>query len=146
MKYFTLEWWIGTQKMTTFDNRFPLYHDHLSSIRSMAPSDLIQLSEDMSLHDGQIAEFSLEVADATLTAVVNGDDGTGGPRQFRLKYFGVASFRSLADPEKGLGGPRGYGHWGYDEVDITPSGLIEHRILFSSGIELCVQFSTFELT
>lgn len=52
---------------------------------------------------------------------------------------------STANPSAGLAGPFGYGDLGYDEVAILASGAFEHRLLFSTGIELAVVFREFEL-
>ncbi len=63
-----------------------------------------------------------------------------------MNYGGVRSIQSTADPEKGLPGPHGYGDLGYDEIDLIQPGHYEHRMLFSTGIELLVQFSEFSFT
>jgi hypothetical protein len=46
----------------------------------------------------------------------------------------------LADPQTGLPGPHGYGHLGYCEFEALGGELFEHRMLFSTGIELHVRF------
>ena len=46
-----------------------------------------------------------------------------------------------SDPSVGLGGPHGFGDLGYDEIDVGEDGPFEHRLLFSSGIELAVRFA-----
>jgi hypothetical protein len=40
----------------------------------------------------------------------------------------------------GWGSPAGYGDLGYWEVDALSGGAFEHRLLFSTGIELAVVF------
>lgn len=57
----------------------------------------------------------------------------------------VVSFNLLADHDIGLPGPHGFGDVGYDEADINVDGNLEHRLLFSSGIEMQVVFRGFEL-
>ena len=44
----------------------------------------------------------------------------------------------------GLGGPRGYGDLGYEEVDIVDGSLV-HRMLFSGNIEMEIRFQSFVL-
>ena len=39
----------------------------------------------------------------------------------------------------------GYGTHGFDEVEVLEEGLFEHRMLFSSGIEVAIQFRDFVL-
>ncbi len=39
----------------------------------------------------------------------------------------------------------GYGTHGFDEVEILKDGSFEHRMLFSSGIEIAIQFRDFVL-
>ena len=59
-------------------------------------------------------------------------------------YAGVFT-RKSTNPKRGLAGPHGYGDLGYDEIEVLRDGLYEHRILFSSGIELQVRFTGFKL-
>ncbi|WP_162668597.1 hypothetical protein [Gemmata massiliana] len=73
-------------------------------------------------------------------------DNYAGDEQFVLTYTGIEQVESTADPKVGLGGPYGYGDLGYDELDILPTGTIEHRFLFSSGIELAIAFHNFGFT
>ena len=68
-----------------------------------------------------------------------------GGRIIVLTYSGVRNLSTTADPEQGLQGSHGYGDLGYDEVELLPDGAVEHRLLFSSGIELTVQFDHFRL-
>ena len=62
-----------------------------------------------------------------------------------LHYSQVEEVISTADPEKGLPGPHGYGDLGYDEIERFQSGLLEHRMLFSSGIVLTVRHRGFSI-
>ncbi len=145
MRFFTLEWWRGIQSGDFAKDPFEEYHAYLAIIRDRLPPGLVALQETVSLHDGRLRVLDLSPSNATLVLEVDGDDGSGGLRRFTLRYRGVSSFRSIADPAIGLRGPHGYGDWGYDEADVTEAGQLEHRILFSSGIEFVVQFQDFEL-
>jgi hypothetical protein len=62
-----------------------------------------------------------------------------------LLYTGVDRFEGFAAPDVYLRGPGGFGDLGYCEVDVLESGSFEHRLLFSTGIELIVEFRGFEL-
>jgi hypothetical protein len=69
----------------------------------------------------------------------------GGRMAHAQRYSGVEHFESEADPKVGLRGPSGYGDLGYYEIDVLPEGRFEHRLLFSTGIELRVIFRGFGL-
>ncbi len=138
MRFFTPEWWCGIQDGDLSNDPAEDYRSYLATIRDRLPRGLLALQETVSLHDGRLRVLELSPSNATLLLRVDGDDGSGGLRRFTLRYSGVNSFRSIADPAIGLRGPHGYGDWGYDEVDVTEAGEFEHRILFSSGIEFVV--------
>ena len=145
MKFLTLEWWCGVQENDLDNDPAENYLRYLATIRDRLPAGLLALQESVSLHDGNLRELTLSIPEATLSMIVDADDGSGGLRKFSLRYSGVSLFQSIADPDVGLLGPHGYGDWGYDEADVTESGELQHRILFSSGIEIVVQFTGFAL-
>lgn len=141
MRFFTIAWWMGLQG-EELPSPAPAYAAHLATIRDRLPSDLLATEETVSLHDARLRELRLPLAKGTLTL---GLDNYAGDERITLTYSGVERFESIADPEVGLGGPTGYGDLGYCEVDALPDGTLEHRILFSSGIELRVTFRGFRL-
>lgn len=143
MKFFTMAWWMGDQPSAT-DPRTE-YLRYLAIIREQLPSDLITLQEHITLHDARVREIWLDVRESNLYITLEKRDGQVRQRSVQLTYFGVTSFRSQANPQVGLPGPYGYGEWGYDEVDVTSNGRLEHRVLFSSGIMLEIHFSDFKL-
>ncbi|MES2788246.1 MAG: hypothetical protein V4719_01405 [Planctomycetota bacterium] len=144
MKFFTMEWWSGCQRLEFYDP-MPDFQSHLDTIRDRLPPDLLALQETVSLHDANLCELDLDVGAGALEIQLNGDDGTGGLRRFTLQYSEVDSFRSIADRDIGLPGPHGYGDLGYNEADLTDTGMFEHRLLFSTGIELQIVFGNFSL-
>lgn len=146
MRFFTREWWCGIPGVDLVSDRARMYRSYLATIRDRLPAGLLALQESVSLHDGRLRELDLSPSHATLILRVDGDDGAGGRRRFTLRYSGLRSFQSIADPAIGLCGPHGYGDWGYDEADVMEEGRFEHRILFSSGIEFIVQFTGFEFS
>jgi hypothetical protein len=146
MKYFTLSWWAGDTEdsLAVFDD----YRRYLDSVSGSLPADLRRLSVDVSLHDAHLRR--LHLADSTLELHLDGcgfDQNSRAyfDRKLRLTYRGVCMLTSTADPKAGLGGPHGYGDLGYDEVEVIEPNVYEHRMLFSSGIELHVRFSDFLL-
>lgn len=137
MRFFTIEWWQGGLPDAESDAAVQRYAEHLGSIRHLLPPGVDRLDREVRLHDSRLRSLDLDVVTATATATL---DLVGGGR-VRLRYTGLRLFSSSADPQKGLGGPHGYGDWGYDEFDVLPNGDVEHRILFSSGIELTLVFA-----
>jgi hypothetical protein len=146
MKYFTLSWWEGKVENAMAVNE--RYCRYVRSVRKSLPADLWRLFWDVSLHDADLRRWRL--VDDILELRLDGerrDKGKyiPGRRRFRLTYQGVRSLTSTANPKRGLGGPHGYGDLGYDEIEVVGDRLYEHRILFSSGIELQIRFSGFTL-
>jgi hypothetical protein len=139
MRYFTLAWWCGEGERG--GPRFE-YELHLEFIRDRLPPDLLATQQTVSLHDARLRTLVVAPSVATVRLTLESHDGN---EQFTLSYSGVELFESAADPAVGLRGPHGYGDFGYDEVDVLPNGTFEHRMLFSSGIELRVVFVGFEL-
>ncbi len=62
-----------------------------------------------------------------------------------LRYTGLTAFESFQTPDQALAGPGGYGDLGYDEIDVLEGGTFEHRMLFSSSIELRFRFASLKL-
>ena len=146
MKYFTLRWWEGKVENPMVVNE--QYCRYVQSVKKSLPKDLWRLFWNVSLHDAHLRR--LHFAQHKLELKLDGgrrDKGKYrlGLQRFRLTYDGVSRMTSLASPKRGLGGPGGYGDLGYDEIEVIADGLFEHRILFSSGIELQVRFSNFTL-
>lgn len=146
MKFFTFHGWSGLQtpEATACADPGRAYREHLSRIRERLPADLLRLEEDVSIHDARVDRLTLDPADALLTLELRGDDGKGGPRRFSLEYSGVRRFDSLTHKNRSLPGPGGYGDLGCWEIDLVRDGF-EHRLLFSSGIEIHIEFKGFRL-
>ncbi|RCS52954.1 hypothetical protein DTL42_09050 [Bremerella cremea] len=144
MKYFTLKWWLGLQKGRGPD---PIeeFQEHVASIRSALPPGFRELYESVALHDAHLRKMEYDAAAQSLEMQLDSYGEQGQRRRVTLRYLQVDSFLSTAHPELGLPGPFGYGDLGYDEPYVLPGGLFEHRILFSSGIELRIRFGDFKL-
>lgn len=139
MRFFTMDWWGGRHQG---DDPFAAYTVHLAAIRHLLPPDLLATEESISLHDTRLRELFLSPKECSLRIAL---DTYAGDKHLVLAYNEVERFQSLAAPDVGLGGPGGYGDLGYCEVDIWPCGSFEHRLLFSTGIELVVVFRGFQL-
>jgi hypothetical protein len=148
MKYFTLEWWAepGDNHLAVFR----AYEAYISSVKNDVLVDLLRVQEEISLHDSRLRRMEFSSESKSLLIDLDGchsDDGglSYSQLKIRLLYDTVLLIESSADPEKGLAGPHGYGDLGYDEIEVVRVGVFQHRMLFSTGIELSVTFSGFSL-
>jgi len=149
MKFFTIDWWSGEIKDDHMDS-LDRYRAHIEKILPKLTEDHCRLVNEVTLHDAFLRSLSVDYTDASIILNLDGtgyDESTKSyfRRHFELRYDGVQSVRSDADPDKGLPGPHGYGDLGYDEIDVLERGLFEHRMLFSTGITLFISHREFQL-
>jgi hypothetical protein len=141
LRFFTIDWWRGALDEEAAEAILPAYQKHFAAIRDRLPSAFQRIGEGVPpLHDARLLELDLglRVRRAKLTFA----DYSMNQR-FALVYDDVETFRATGHPQKGLGGPHGFGDLGYDEQDVVGDGLYEHRLLFSTGVELQIQFAGF---
>lgn len=151
MKYFTLDDWIDDQDLTAVgppagQAAADEYNRYLDSITDRLPPDFRRLLAEFCIHDGRLRDMRVDVAAGT--AVLRFDAGDVTMREGRdisLQYSGVSVIQSIADPKRGLPGPHGYGDLGNDELEILENGDLEHRFLFSSGVQMRIRFASFRL-
>ena len=147
MKFMTIEKWSGTNGDAL--EALKEYQQYLNSVFASLPPELQRFTSKVSLHDARLRH--LQLAAGKLKLKLDGSSYEEEPRgyfdrRFDLTYEGVDSLTSIADPDAGLPGPHGYGDLGYDEIEVLPNGHYEHRMLFSTGIELHVRFTGFSFT
>ena len=143
----TIDKWSGTNGDAL--EALKEYQRYLDSVFATLPLELQRFTSKVSLHDARMRHLRLAAGLLKLKL-----DGSGYQeetrsyfdRRFDLTYGGVDSLTSTADPDTGLPGPHGYGDLGYDEIEVLANGHYEHRMLFSTGIELHVQFNEFSFT
>jgi hypothetical protein len=141
MKYFTLDYWKNHE-----DDTSDRYMHYLASVTQKLPEALQQFIEKVSLHDAQLLSFQIDGSNAMIlfdSLQYAEDAGDHLHRLLTISYLGVCYVKSHADSEKAPGGPAGYGHLGFHEIELFGEGIIEHRLLFSSGIELAIGFADF---
>lgn len=149
MKYFSVNDWDKWRKDA--ENEVA-YRAYIETIQTQLPSDLQLLLRDAGtvyLNDGEVESISVSIEKASVDIVLNGKwivETTVGDRIFHLAYTGVVSFVSTIDPAAGGIHGSGYGFHGIDEMEVIETGIYEHRMLFTSGIELAVRFRGFSLT
>lgn len=147
MKYFTIDNWIADQDLSREPaTRFAAaeYEKYFESVRDRMPQPYLHLIAEWHLHDSRLA--GLQVDSASQSAVMRLEswkhDRSGG--DLVITYRGVIQVSTESDSEKGLPGPYGFGDLGYDEMEVGTDHRFEHRILFSSGIELRIEFTSLE--
>lgn len=138
MRFFTLAWWRGDSE----EDAGAQYLAHLETIRSRLTPSLVDLlypqTPDGGLHDARLRDLQVDMGAQSLVLRLKSHDGR---LDLTLTYEGVTALSFTGDPKAGLRGPHGFGDLGYHEVDVGPVGGFEHRVLFSSGIEMRVQFA-----
>ena len=144
MTFFTYDWWKSLQTPTPQANPALDYKLHLGRIRKHLTSELLRLEEGISLHDGFLRRLRLDVAAGRMEMTIDLDDWDKPPCAVQLLYGAVSIVESTAPRNDILGGQFGFGQLGYLETDVTDGGF-EHRILFSSGVELRIAFGGFHL-
>ena len=143
MRFFTMSWWCGVQEGRP-DNPSTDYWAHLDAVRSRVSPDqrpALEALLALALHDTNLCQLRLDPSAATLQ--ISLENRYAGGKHITLAYSGVEQFASESN-RIGFSG-LGYGDLGYDEVDLSPTGALVHRMLFSSGIEFTVVFRRFEL-
>jgi hypothetical protein len=150
MKYFTIDRWIADQGSEDPPGRNEIsredYLIYLDGIRSQLPTEFLLLTGEVVIHDARLVALKASSDEGTLELTFEPGPYTERDwKQIRLRYIGVGRLHLTSDPDKGLAGPNGFGDLGYDEIEVLGGGMFEHRLLFSSGIELMVEFAAFTL-
>lgn len=145
MKYFTLEFWSAYEDLSVFDQ----YKKYIQRVKNKLSPALRSFVETIHLHDAQIVNFNFNPAarklEITLDTLFYSEISKDHQhRQIKVSYHDVMVFLSTSSPDNALAGSEGYGDLGYDEIELLEDKLFEHRMLFSSGIELQIRFAEIE--
>jgi hypothetical protein len=148
MKYFSLSSW----DILYAENEDAIaYEAYLSEVRVLLPKGLQSLTAgggSISLNDSRVQRLEILAQEGVVNIFLNGKRIEGifvGRRTFLLQYTGVKRITSSEAPDLGGLFMGGYGLHGFDEVEVLEEGLYEHRMLFSSGIEIGICFNDFQL-
>jgi hypothetical protein len=139
MRFFTMEWWRAVQSGSN-DNPSDAYERHLALLRPL-PAAVAAMDQVPSLHDARFNGLD-HVRDSVVVRLDRWGE-RGGWVAIQLRYGGVEQLIVSSEPDGGLPGPNGFGDLGYYELDLATPDLYEHRLLFSSGIELAIRFRSF---
>lgn len=139
MKYFTHEWWESGSDDDV--SPFEAYVRYLDSVRAALPPQLMQLSDDYTLHD---AEVKLIRSDFTERGVVMVFDGWDAPLQnplrYELRFTGVSEFEQVLPQQAYV--ECELGDLGYWECELLQSA-VEVRMLFVSYAQFRIVFKGF---
>jgi hypothetical protein len=147
MKYFTREWWRGD----TSGNTAKEYWSYIDAIRPKLTKDLVRLLDDVSLHDSTVHSFLVTPEENVAVLVLDGSSdpwhrskGLDRARRFALRYEGVTDVTIVNKDRKSIS-QLDDSDLGYDEIELTPNGMFQHRMLFASYTELHMTFKNFRL-
>jgi hypothetical protein len=109
------------------------------------PDEIARFLDDISLHDATLRSLDVDVVARRLDMQLNGfkyvPPGVEGCRRsISLSYLRLRGVTTTDDPTRSLPGPDGFGDLGYDEFELMADGSFEHRMIFSSGIEIQIRF------
>lgn len=140
MRFLTLAWWCGSLDDAQSKRAMADFEEHRQKIRGRLPPSFWEAPVELPLHDARLLNLRIDVQakNARLAFIDHGKT-----KRFTLEYRGLIGAATTADPECGLSGPHGFGDLGYTEEDIVEDGTLEHRLLFSTGIELQIRFRDF---
>jgi len=153
MKYFTLAWWEANQDLKNprsgeISRPIEDYKNYYASIKSNLPSRLVEFYDSHSFHDAVLLNLNLNIQRQELwieLLVTVFADKRRDEKPIRVQYLEMTSFASSAGLSNYcVAGPGGYGDLGYTEIEVLNADSFEHRMLFSSGIEITIQFKGFD--
>lgn len=147
MKYYTWGWWSGDidpTKDNQIQRQVRSYGNYFDSVREAFPSSVVSLSDEYTLHDAELITLKANFVNNKVSLNLEGYSRDDSERcQYYLLFSGVVELSTVGNPEQPLGGPGGFGHLGYNEFEVLGDNLYESRMLFSTGIELILQWSDF---
>lgn len=142
MKHFTFKWWSGE---CPDDGVADAYWQYIESVKARFPSLVQSFITEHTLHDSRLLSLEVNTEQKELQIRLNGFNMSfNNQLAFALRYKGLRRFLSLGNTGYPLGGPGGFGDLGYDEFEILDNGFFVHRLLFSTGIEIQIEFATFD--
>jgi hypothetical protein len=144
VKYFTMDWWANQcEPPSVCDD----YKNYIESVRDALPESIQAFLDGHMLHDSIVGELSVQPTNETVKILADGFDvNLDRSVVYELAYAGVMALIIHGGASDNLPGPAGLGHLGYDEFEPLDSGALEHRLLFSSGVEILIRFRAFQFT
>jgi hypothetical protein len=148
MKFFTPHWWSGLQEDVSYDlNVFDRYRNHLNTLANQLPPGVSAFSNPTTGHDCLLHTLNIDSGCLTLTFL--------GPDQpdiaskydhewlWTFAYPGLVKLDWRGERESDPPYVDCLHDLGYHEFDMQ-DGLLIHRLLFRSGVELIITARSFE--
>jgi len=144
-----MSWWRRTQNLDCnpriVHKPRDSYNVYYRSIRQRLPKAIKLLEEKIYLSDANLLKMLIGIDSKQVLLRVITLGGNAPSRVLEVCYRGVSRFKPIAVRGKALPGPSGFGDLGYYEIELLDGGFWEHRLLFSSGLELSIIFNEIEL-
>lgn len=142
MKYFTKDWWAGGDRN---DGQILDYQKYIDSIKAKLPDDAISLHEQYTLHDASLGIVASNMVAREVSFSLSGWDRNFKERlNYELIFEQVSNFEMFGESLDDEG-PAGFGDLGYYEFELISEGAFEFRAIFSSGIQIKINFSAFKM-
>ncbi len=145
VRFFTPAWHSGELPEQKEEAAVENYRQHLEGLRSRLSPQIQQLAFSTDIHDGLLEEVTIDHnAKEIRIRMISGDLGRGYST-LQLTYRGVRwNENDLVDLRRIAADPAAEAL--HDEVDVSSSGLYEHRVLFWPYRETRVEFQSLELS
>ena len=139
-----MDWWANRCEPGSVCDQ---YWDYIGSVRGALADSIIQFLDKHTLHDSTVRKMSVDLHNHALRIAADGFDVRLELRVvYELEYAGVVAVVLLGEGSDSLPGSAGLGDLGYDEFEPLGSDVFEHRLLFSSGVEISIRFRDFRFT
>jgi hypothetical protein len=142
VKWFTREWAQGALPDEDSGNVPRLYATHLDAIDPRLDEGTRKLARDINIHDGRVKRWCEDASTIELE-VLTGDLPLGYQRLTILfEDASLLTHNSLGelhfdDPRTELL---------YDEIDLSPDGLFDYRVLLSPKGDFAIRFASVTIT
>jgi len=144
MKYFTIDNWMHDEGPLSGTTK--QYENYFLSIKKKLPKKLQEFYEKYNFFDGTIVNLSMDLLrkEGKLKMFIY-DNQEVDEHEAHLFFKNLHLCVFKTNLQKHVNGPLdGFGDIGYDEIELLNDSRWELRLLFSTGIELEVQFEDFD--
>ena len=140
MKFFTRAWCTGEMSDEEHEQVVQNYWSYFDSISKNFPYNILNFAKKISVHDGLIRKIVIDRGLASVHLFLRCGDNQTGYFDLDIIYSGVRFPLSNIDAFESLSKNR-HTNILYDEIDIEPSQLYVHRIIFYPEHEILLVFS-----
>ncbi len=143
MKYFTKKWWVSGGETTDLVDE---YNSYIKSVKKSLPDGVCQILDEHTLHDALIIHISVNLENRDVHLKFTGWDNKFENRVNYMIGLRDVGIIDIVSPD-GINATSGidFGDVGYYEFEVLQEGIIELRMIFSSYVELTVEFKSLDL-